>query len=159
MTKTLSRRDFLKLSALGLSSLAFRRIHDFGELADSENIVRVAIDASESVSVYSQPDDKSTIKFQRYRDEIVNVYYEVISDKSPEYNPLWYRVWGGYIHCAHMQRVQVKINPVPDKLGEGIHPVEITVPFSQSYPAAETRRVDTDLSLVLRHHSLGIGNC
>jgi len=123
MKKTLSRRDFLKLGALGISSLAFRRIHDFGELADSENIVRVAIDASESVSVYSQPDDKSTIKFQRYRDEIVNVYYEVISDKSPEYNPLWYRVWGGYIHCAHMQRVHVKINPVPEKLGEGIHPV------------------------------------
>lgn len=133
MTGPLSRRDFLKLSALGLSSLAFRRVHDFGELADSENIVRVAIDASESVSVYSQPDDKSTIKYQRFRDEIVNVYYEVLSDKDPVYNPLWYRVWGGYLHCAHVQRVEVKINPVPDKLAEGIHLVEITVPYSQSF--------------------------
>ena len=129
----LSRRNFLKLGALGLSSLAFRKIPDFGELADAESIIRVAIDASESVSVYSQPDDKSTIKFQRFRDEIVNVYYEVISDKSPVYNPLWYRVWGGYIHCAHVQRVQLKLNPVPEKLGEVIRLVEITVPFTQSY--------------------------
>ena len=130
MRQMISRREFLKISALGLTSLAFRPTYDFGELADSEKIARVA---TESVSVYSQPDDKSTIKFQRFRDEIVNIYYEVISDKSPEYNPLWYRVWGGYIHCAHMQRVHIRVNPVPDKLNEGIHLAEITVPYAQSF--------------------------
>lgn len=129
----MSRRDFLKLSALGLASLAFRRINDFGELENSESIARVAIDASETVSVYSKPDDASTILFQRHRDEIVNVYQEVISDKGPKYNPLWYRVWGGYIHCAHMQRVQIRLNQVPNQLTEGIHLVEITVPYTQSY--------------------------
>jgi len=133
MANKLSRRDFLKLGALGLASLAFRRTNDFGELENAESIARVAIDASQTVSVYSQPDDTSTIKFQRYRDDIVNVYHEVISDKSPKYNPLWYRVWGGYIHCAHMQRVQVKLNPVPNELSEGLHLVEITVPYTQSY--------------------------
>jgi len=128
-----SLRDFLKLAALGLTSVAFRPDYEHGELADAESLARVAIDADESVSVHSQPDDKSTIKFQRYRDEILNVYYEVISDKSPKYNPLWYRVWGGYIHCAHLQRVKVQINPIPEKLNEGIHLVEITVPYAQSY--------------------------
>ena len=128
-----SRRDFLKLAALGLTSVAFRPDYEHGDLADAESLARVAIDADESVSVHSQPDDKSTIKFQRYRDEILNVYYEVISDKSPKYNPLWYRVWGGYIHCAHLQRVKVQINPIPEKLNEGIHLVEITVPYAQSY--------------------------
>ena len=111
-----SRRYFLKLAALGLTSVAFRPDYEHGELADAESLARVAIDADESVSVYSQPDDESTIKFQRYRDEILNVYYDVISDKSPKYNPLWYRVWGGYIHCAHLQRVKVQINPIPEKL-------------------------------------------
>lgn len=128
--KKFSRRDFLKLAALGLTSLAFRPAYNFGELAESDNLARVG---TTSVSVYSQPDDKSLIKFQRYRDEIINIYYEVMSDKSPQYNPLWYRVWGGYIHCAHMQRVHVKLNPIPDKLDEGVHAIEVTVPYSQSY--------------------------
>jgi len=122
--RRLTRREFLKLSALGLTSLALRPTYNFGELADSNNIIRVS---TSSVSVYSQPDEKSMIRFQRFRDEIVNVYYEVISDKPPLYNPLWYRVWGGYIHCANVQRVHVKLNPVPDKLSEGLHLVEVTV--------------------------------
>lgn len=129
MNRNFSRRDFLKISGLALTSLAFKPAFDFGELQDSEQIIRVAVD---SVSVHSQPDESSIIKFQRYRDELVNVYYEVISDKVPKYNPLWYRVWGGYIHCAHVQRVNVKLNPVPSYLTEGLYPIEVTVPYSQS---------------------------
>ena len=130
LIKKISRRDFLKLGALGLSNLAFLPGYDFGELADSDNLVRVA---TSKLSVYSQPDDTSTIKFQRYRDEILNVYYEVISDKSPKYNPLWYRVWGGYIHSTHLQRVHIKFNEVPARFPEGLHLIEITVPYASSY--------------------------
>ncbi len=130
MKKLFSRRDFLKIGALGLTSLAFRSAYDFSELEDSDALARVA---TTSVSVYSQPDEHSTIKFQRFRDEIVNIYYEVTSDKDPKYNPLWYRVWGGFIHCAHMQRVHVKLNNHPSTLSEGLHAIEVTVPFSQSY--------------------------
>lgn len=130
MSKLLSRRNFLKIGALGLTSLAFRPAFDFAELEDSDSLARVA---TTSVSVYSRPDDQSTIKFQRYRDEIINIYYEVISEESPKYNPLWYRVWGGYIHCAHMQRVHVQLNTSPSSLVEGIHAIEVTVPFTQSY--------------------------
>ncbi len=130
MSKSFSRRQFLKIAGLGLTSLAFRPGFDTSELQENDNIARVA---TTSVSVYSQPDDSSLIRFQRFRDEIINIYYEVISDKSPKYNPLWYRVWGGYIHCANMQRVHVKLNPVPRTLSEGLHIIEITVPFTQSY--------------------------
>ena len=130
MIRKLNRRDFLKLTTLGLSSIALRPTYNFGELAENDNLARVAIT---SVSVYSQPDDTSQIRFQRFRDEIINIYYEVVSDKSPHYNPLWYRVWGGYIHCADLQRVHVKINPVPEKLTEGLHLIEVTVPYALSY--------------------------
>lgn len=130
MSRLFTRRDFLKIGALGLTSLAFRPAYDFSELEDSDSLARVA---TTSVSVHSQPDEKSVIKFQRFRDEIVNIYYEVISDKDPKYNPLWYRVWGGFIHCAHMQRVHVRLNNNPLSLSEGIHAIEITVPFTQSY--------------------------
>ena len=84
MIRRFSRRDFLKLSGLALRGVALRPAYDFGELEDSDSIARVA---TTSVSVHSRPDEDSTIKFQRYRDEIVNVYYEVVSDKKPLFNP------------------------------------------------------------------------
>ena len=130
MNSNLTRRDFLKLGMVGLAALAFRPTYNYGELLDEENLGRIT---DTSVSVYSQPDEESTIKFQRYRDEIFHIYKEVISDKKPLYNPLWYKVWGGYIHSAHTQRVETRLNPVNDNLTEGIHAAEITVPYSLSY--------------------------
>jgi lipoprotein-anchoring transpeptidase ErfK/SrfK len=130
MKQTLSRRDFLKLSALSVSSLAFRPTYNFGELMEDENLARVAID---SVSVYSAPDEKSTIKFQRYRDEVFHIYREVESDKEPLFNPLWYKVWGGYIHSAYTQRVKASLNPIVENFNDDIKAAEITVPYSQSY--------------------------
>src|SRR5574338_226205 len=99
MNCNLTRRDFLKLSALGMGGMAFRPFFAAGEDPEGENLVRVAID---SVSVYSKPSDQSTILYQRKRDELVNIYDEVVSEDGPGYNPLWYRVWRGYIHSAHL---------------------------------------------------------
>jgi hypothetical protein len=130
MKPTFSRRDFLKLGAVSLAALAFRPVYNYGELLDDENLARVAIS---SISVYSKPDEESTIKFQRYRDEVLHIYEEVISDKKPFFNPLWYKVWGGYINSAHTQRVTASLNPINQNLTEGLHPAEITVPYSQSY--------------------------
>lgn len=132
MSQHLSRRDFLRLSALTLTGLALKPAFNFAELEDSGPLIRIAIDSVKSLSVYSRPDEESPIKFQRYRDEILPVYYEVLSDKKPEYNKLWYRVWGGYIHSAQVQPVKVQLNQVPAYLSEGLTAIEITVPFTQS---------------------------
>src|SRR5699024_1946287 len=109
MTGTFSRRDFLKLSVLGMGSLAFRPFFGKGEDPEGEDLARVAID---SVSVYSKPSDQSTILYQRKRDELINVYYEIVSEHGPGYNPVWYRVFRGWVHSAHLQRVKVRLNPV-----------------------------------------------
>lgn len=129
MAKQYSRRDFLKLVGLGMGSLAFRPFFNSEESLDGGEIARIAI---RSVSVYSQPWDKSKILYQRYRDELVNIYYEVISEHGPGYNPVWYRVWGGYIHSAHLQRVKVCLNPVPSSLAASKQLVEVTVPLTQA---------------------------
>lgn len=130
MTDIFTRRDFLKLSTLGLGSLAFRPLFGAGEDPDGSDIARVAI---KSVSVYSRPDDKSTILYQRFRDELINIYYEVESEYGPGYNPIWYRVWRGYVHSGHLQRVKIRTNPVvtdfPQETG---HLAEVTVPVTQS---------------------------
>jgi hypothetical protein len=126
----ISRRDFLIYSAISLGNIAFHPLHGWGIDTDSGEIARVTI---KSISVYSKPSDKSKILYQRYRDEIVNIYDEIISKDGPGYNPLWYRVWGGYVHSAYLQRVKVRLNPVvidiPEKSGQL---AEVTVPLTQT---------------------------
>ena len=131
MSQPIHRRDFIKLAAFSLAGLAFRPFGGLNQDFSTGNIARVAI---YSVSVYSQPDDKSQIVCQRYRDELVNIYYEVISDKGPGYNPLWFRVWRGYIHSAHMQIVGYRLNqPVTSLPQDGRLLAQVTVPYTQAY--------------------------
>lgn len=129
MNNEFSRRDFLKLSTLGIANLAFRPFLNASERLESGNLARVA---SESVSVYSKPWDESNILYQRYQDELINIYYEVVSEQGPAHNSLWYRVWRGYIHSAHLQRVKFSFNPVLTSVPEGGQLGEITVPFTQA---------------------------
>ena len=96
---------------------------------DTGQLVRVCID---SVSVYKEPSDKSQILYQRTRDELVNTYYKVTSKDGPSYNPIWYRVWGGYIHSAHLQEVSVKLNQVLTSIPDTWQLAEVTVPFTQA---------------------------
>jgi hypothetical protein len=129
MKEKINRRDFLKLSMFGIGSLAFRPLMGWSDDSEGMELARVAI---KSVSVYSKPSDKSTILYQRTRDELINIYYEVISEDGPGYNPLWYRVWRGYVHSAHLQRVKVHLNPVASSISDKTGQLaEITVPFSQ----------------------------
>ncbi len=128
-----SRRNFLKFGALVPLGLAFPKMLNpyryQQEIAGDEMVGRITI---ASVSVYKEPWDKSPILYQRYRDELVNLYEEVHSQKGPVYNPKWYRVWGGYIHSARVQLVKVRTNPVVEKLPEDGQLGEITVPVT--YP-------------------------
>ena len=129
MTK-ISRRDFLKLGGLSLGSLAFTpSLNKFLGFDDSD-LVRVA---TASVSVYSQPDDQSRIVSSWQRDELIHIYGEVTA-ATPVINPIWYRVWGGYLHRAHVQQVKVLYNQPLSALEEGTRRlVEITVPFTQPW--------------------------
>ena len=125
-----TRRDFLKLGGMGLGSMAFSpRLGGFSGFDDS-NLVRVA---TESVSVHSQPNDESRIVSTWYRDELVHVYEEIVADE-PSYNPVWYRVWGGYMHRARLQKVKILYNHILPALQEGERRlVEVTVPFVQPW--------------------------
>ena len=127
MARTLSRRDFLKLGGLTLGSLAFTpflpEISQFDDIA----LVRVAI---KSISVYKEPSDKSLIVGQWFRDDIVHVY-ETVTAEEPKYNPIWYHVWGGYMHRARLQQVKIHYNKPPDSIPESGMLAEVTVPYSQ----------------------------
>ncbi|HBG74177.1 MAG: hypothetical protein A2X25_03965 [Chloroflexi bacterium GWB2_49_20] len=126
--KSLSRRDFLKLGSLAMGSLAFTpflpQITEFNDV----DLVRIG---TKSVSVYSKPYDTSNIVTTWKQDEVVNIY-EVITAETPAYNPIWYRVWGGYMHRAHLQRVKIIYNTPGNNISEKGQLGEITVPYTDS---------------------------
>jgi lipoprotein-anchoring transpeptidase ErfK/SrfK len=128
MAYRLSRRNLLKLGAASLAGLAFRPYFDDLSTQDTGEIIRVG---STSVSVYSQPWDQSRIRFQHFRDDVVHVYETVNSPHGPGYNPIWYRVWGGYIHSAYVQRVRYSLNPVLSNVAEKGQLAEVSLPFTQ----------------------------
>ena len=131
----LSRRDFLKLSAFSLGSLAFSSLDPFLGDFDDSTLVRVA---TESVSVYSQPNDESQIVGQFFRDELIHIYKEVNSG-TPVYNPIWYRVWGGYVHRSRLQKVKVIYNQPLISIPDGIRQLaEMTVPYTQAMRYTKT---------------------
>lgn len=103
----------------------------FNSSADftSDDLARVAV---RQVSVHSQPNEDSRILFQLYRDELANIYYELESQAGPGYNPIWYRVWGGYIHRANLQRIKPQLNPVLSSILPDGQLAEVTVPYSQA---------------------------
>jgi len=108
--------------------MAFSPIKERLNLFDDRMLVRVATDA---ISVHSQPNDESRIIGQWYRDDLLTVYEEVIAE-TPAYNPVWYRVWGGFVHRARLQRVELLYNPTQTIFEEGQrYLAEVTVPFSQ----------------------------
>lgn len=127
--KKLSRRDFLKTGAATLSGLPFLRFGPYLDSFDDANLVRVTTDA---VSVYSKPDDQSQITGQLFRDELIPVYEEVDSG-TPAYNPVWYRVWGGYVHRSRLQKVKALYNEPLTNIPEGTRQLaEMTVPYTQA---------------------------
>lgn len=128
----LTRRDFLKLGSLALGSLAFSPAITGPLGFDDVPLLRIA---TESISVYSEPSDKSTIKSSWKRDELLHIYGEVKGiNGEPKHNPVWYRVWGGYIHRARVQRVKIIYNKPLDFIPEGTYQMaEVTVPFTSPW--------------------------
>ena len=137
MSYNISRRDFLKLGGLSLAGLAFGRFtpdlplgsKDFTVFDDSD-LIRIA-GTSKTISINTLPSSKSAIYRWCDRDELIHVYEEVVADE-PKFNPVWYRVWGGYIHRDRVQRVKYIYNQPVDSIPEGTRLLaEVTVPFVQ----------------------------
>jgi lipoprotein-anchoring transpeptidase ErfK/SrfK len=149
----LSRRDFLKLGGLALGSLAFSPLIPFRSGFDDGSLMRVA---TSSVSVYRTASDKNRndIVWTWNRDSLVHYYGEVKSlDGEPKYNPIWYRVWGGYMHRSRLQKVKIIYNKPMESLAEGTRQlVEVTVPFTQAYQ--KTNRGDWLPNLRLYYESV-----
>jgi lipoprotein-anchoring transpeptidase ErfK/SrfK len=135
MVQKYNRRDFLKKLGGGMAALAVPAFlparRSLGGLA--QPTLQLGRVTSDSLSVYSEPSDQSQILFQRFQDDILNIYQSIESEAGPAYNPLWYRVWGGYVHSAFVQSVRNQLNPMQKTFPDAGQLMQLSVPYSQSY--------------------------
>ena len=131
MSKKLSRNDFLKLGALSLGGLAFRWEFPPGRFeVEPLPLGRVAY---HSISVFDAPRVDARTLGYRFRDTLLNLYERLEPETGPSYNPVWYRVWGGYVHSAYIQPVTTRLNSPLDRVPEYGMLTEVSVPYSQPY--------------------------
>ena len=127
----ISRLNFLKLSALSLANLAFNPLSPAGDARNiPDKLMRVAYPTA---SVYREPKMDAAFVRDHYRDELINIYYQITPPEGPAYNPLWYRVWGGYMHSAFLQPVEVHWNEPLASVRKTGQLAEVTVPYTQSF--------------------------
>ncbi len=132
MSTNLSRRDFIKLGALTLVGITFNPFPP--GLDEYQEVSGILGRVTRDVSVFREPTwpNGETVAFL-HRDEIINIYYELTPSTGPPYNPIWYRVWNGYIHSAYVQKVHIRSNTPDPYLSESGRLCEVTVPYSQIY--------------------------
>jgi lipoprotein-anchoring transpeptidase ErfK/SrfK len=127
-----SRRDFLKVGGVALGALAFSPYFPPQQAEDYEPglIGRVTY---ESISVIDAPHFEAKTVGYHFRDDLLNLYYQLTPVTGPVYNPHWYRVWGGYVHSAFVQPSRLRFNTPLEGLPEGGQLCELTVPYSQPF--------------------------
>jgi lipoprotein-anchoring transpeptidase ErfK/SrfK len=134
MKSKFSRRDFLKFTGLTLGGLAFSPFIPGLTNFDDSFVVRIG---TKQMPVRKDATDESRIELTWYRDDLVHVYEEYKAEE-PKYNPIWYRVWGGYLHRDRLQRVKT-IYQEPVEISEGTRKLtEVTVPFTTPYRYSKT---------------------
>ncbi len=131
MPSRISRREFLKLGGLALAGAAFGP--GFPEDQYDYPLGVVGRVAYESISVFDAPRiDAATVGY-RFRDELLNIYKTVTPGTGPAYNPVWHRVWGGWVHSAFVQAVRPRYNTPLETIRAGGQLCELSVPFIQPY--------------------------
>jgi len=127
-----SRRDFLKLAALGAGTLALRPCADFlpAEFSPDEQLGRIAVG---KMDVYAFPDGASLPIGALYEDNVFPWICEVIGSMPGRINqrfvetPYGY-VWGGYVQPVWNQPNTPVTTLSQTGLGPGMW-AEVTVPF------------------------------
>ena len=135
----ISRRDFIKLSLLSLSTLAFRghgpRLPIQDDLPPEEKaLIPLAVGrvTTDWIGQYQQPTFSSPRLGRYTRDTLVNLFEQVESPTGPAHNPTWYRSGDGYVHSGYLQIVQPHLSRPLSQIPEDGQLGEISVVSIQS---------------------------
>jgi hypothetical protein len=133
MVDQFSRRDFLKISTLSLTTLAFNQngLHFISRDIDQPlGIGRVAASA---IRLYKRPSFQSEAIRWIKRNELLILNFEINSRFGPAYNPRWYRIDDGFVHSGHIQHIDHwRYNKPLKEIPYEKMLAEVTVPFVRS---------------------------
>jgi lipoprotein-anchoring transpeptidase ErfK/SrfK len=136
--RPLTRRDFLRLAALGLGGLAFQPLENWLALPDFPQADRLGRVTVGKVELKARPDPDSVTNGVLYEDAVLPWLREV-SGHQPNLvfsNQRWVETPQGYLYGPYFQPVYNRPNPPQDALpnssrGPGMW-VEITVPYAEA---------------------------
>jgi lipoprotein-anchoring transpeptidase ErfK/SrfK len=133
---SLSRRNFLKLAALGMSSIYLRPLAGKPALADFPKYDRLGRVCVGKVNVKAGPDENSNNVGVLYEDAIVPWLSEAVGPKPYYYSQRWVQTPDGYIYAPDVQPVRnfpnQPLDSLPGLIGGGGMWAEVTVPFAET---------------------------
>ena len=133
LTRPLSRRDFLKLTASGAAALALRPFSptQLFQFPDAEKLGRITVG---KMDLKARPNENSQTVGALYEDAIIPWLREVIGPHPGRINQRWIEtpdgyVWGGYVQPVY-NRPNIPVTTLPQtSLVRGMW-VEVTVPYA-----------------------------
>ena len=128
MQARISRRDFIQLGAFSVAALAASPRQP--AVRRGGLIGRVAY---ETISVFERPLLNLESLSYRSRDTLLNIYYPLSPLTGPAYNPVWYRINGGYVHSGLIQTVDIRYNQALEALPENGQLCRLTIPWTRPY--------------------------
>jgi len=153
----ISRRSFLKLSALGVAGVF---MPPYGKLPDEPHFERVAqtwvigagsqweplaqtssLDAAQQgrvldpfIILYDRPSEDGKKIKNLWKDAVFPITGVTFQEDTPSHNKVWYRVGeDGYVHSGAVQPVKTALNEPNPAIPEGGILAEVTVPFTDAY--------------------------
>jgi hypothetical protein len=126
----LSRRDFLRLGAVGLGSLIFPTSPRQNDPAQPY-LGRIA---EARCDVFDRPSLDGKIIKSYWKDMVVRILEATIGDVEPSHNRIWYRLEGdGYAHSGGVQPVHTSLNSPARVIPPGGVLAEVTVPYTDAF--------------------------
>jgi hypothetical protein len=128
-SEQISRRNFLKLSGLGLLA-AILPTNGKPQQLSTQPSGRVIYP---SIKVFDIPSFSGESVRLYWQDAVVPISAVSIGDEEPAYNRIWYKIGDlGYAHSGGIQPVIVRLNePIANIPRDGIL-AEVTVPFTDA---------------------------
>jgi hypothetical protein len=130
MTKnSISRRDFLKLSSIGLAGLFVNpKYGKSNQLSNQQG--RVIYD---TIQAFDIPSLNGNITHQYWSDTIIPITEVTIGDAEPYYNRVWYRISDiGYAHSGGIQPVKTIPQDPVAAIPESGQLAEVSVPYTDA---------------------------
>lgn len=127
--KTLSRRDFLKLSGIGLAAAFLPE-----RLVSAHGGLKLGRVVSGTVPVYAQPNFSARQVYTLLQDMVVPIAENVQGEENDRFGPDWSLVGNiGYAHSSFLQPVEIHFQEPTDEIVRTGSLAEVTVPFTDVF--------------------------